>query len=340
MKRSITIGIIFAFFAVTAQADRSFNYHLVREISIPGDEGWDYLSFDAKGARIFVSHGSRVQVVDATKGAVVGEIADTPGVHGIALAPELNRGFISAGRSGMVVVFDLKTLARTAEIKVTGDNPDAILYEPKTQRVFTFNGRGRNATAIDAKTNAVLGTIALDAKPEFAQTDGNGEVYVNLEDKHSLAVIDAKALTVRHRWPIDGCEDPSGLALDKAHHRLFSVCSNKVMTVLDATNGKLIDKLPIGAGSDGVVFDPKTGLVFASCGEGVITVVHEESPQKFSVAQTVKTKRGARTIALDEKLHHVYTVTAQFGAQPSSADQPRPRPRIEPNTFALLEVAP
>jgi DNA-binding beta-propeller fold protein YncE len=343
MNRIMVFGVVVIalFAAAISYGASSPNYHLASEIPVPGDEGWDYLSFDPAGARVFVSHGSRVQAIDAIKGTVIGQIDDTPGVHGIAIAQDLGRGYISAGRSGMVVVFDLKTLARVGEVKATGDNPDAILYEPKTHRVFTFNGRGRNATVIDAKTNAVIGTIALDSKPEFAQTNGEGEIYVNLEDKNSLAVIDASTATVKKTWPITGCEEPSGLALDNKHHRLFAVCSNKVMAVIDATNGNVIDKLPIGAGADGVAFDSKSNLAFASCGEGVMTVVHEDSPEKFSVAQTVVTKRGARTVTLDEKTHRVYTVTAQFGAPPApTADQPRPRPRIEPNSFALLVLEP
>jgi len=337
----IGIALISLLGAAWSLAASPSNYHVASEIPVPGDEGWDYLSFDSAGARVFVTHGSRVQVIDANKNTVVGEIADTPGVHGVALAHDLGRGYISAGRTSVVVVFDLKTLARITEIKTTGDNPDAILYEPKTQRVFTFNGRGKNATVIDAKTNAVIGTIPFDAKPEFSQTNGEGEVYVNLEDKNSLAVIDAKEMKVTKTWPITGCDEPSGLALDNKHKRLFAVCANKVMAVVDAAKGGVVATLPIGAGSDGVAFDSKTDTAFASCGEGVVTVVHEDSPQKFSVVQTVTTKRGARTITVDEKTHRVYTVTSKFGAAPAATpEQPRPRPRIEPGSFALLVLEP
>ncbi|HEY6824322.1 MAG TPA: hypothetical protein VI195_07765, partial [Steroidobacteraceae bacterium] len=204
----------------TAQAQAVPHYRIVQQLALPGDEGWDYLTFEQGGHRLFVAHGSRVLVVDSDKLAVAGEIADTPGVHGIALAPDLGRGYVSAGRAGTVVVFDLKTLARRGEIRVTGDNPDAILYDPATHRVFTFNGRGRNATAIDAQSDTVLGTIALDAKPEFAQSDGRGRVYVNFEDRSSLALLDPRKLAIVAVWPISGCREPSGLALDAARERL------------------------------------------------------------------------------------------------------------------------
>lgn len=326
-----------ALFGLTmARADNSFNYHVTRAIPLPGQGGWDYLSFDAVESRIFVSHGNLVQVVDANQGAVVGQIDDTPGVHGIALAQDLGRGYISAGRASTVVVFDLKTLARLGEIKTTGENPDAIVYEPKTHRILTFNGRGRNATVIDAKSNGVLGTIPLDAKPEFAQADGTGVVYVNLEDKNSLAVVDAASMSVKKTWPMAGCHEPSGLALDNPHHRLFAVCANKVMAVLDATSGKVLDTLPIGGFADGVVFDSKTELAFASCGEGVMTVVHEDSPLQFKVVQTVTTQAGARTVTLDERLHRVYTSAE---SQPILLGEDQSQPS-RANTFTLLMLEP
>src|SRR5215472_2373919 len=250
-----------------AQAAGTPHYHITHQVSLPGDEGWDYLLYDQAGSRVFVSHGSRVLVVDGEKLTVTGEIPDTPGVHGIALAPDVGRGYISAGRAGAVVVFDLKTLARLKEIKVTGENPDAILYDPPTHRVFSFNGRGRNATAVDAKTNEVIGTIPLDAKPEFAVTDGKGHVYVNLEDKSSLAVIDPQRLAVTSVWPIAGCEEPSGLAMDVGGQRLFAGCDNKVMAVIDASSGRVLGTAPIGAGVDATKYDSGARLAFASCGE-------------------------------------------------------------------------
>src|ERR1700719_4094522 len=258
---------------VTAHAQAGPQYRIAHEVPVPGDEGWDYLTLEPGGHRPFIAHGTRVQVVDADKLAVAGEIADTPGVHGIALAPDLGRGYISAGRSGVIVVFDLKTLARLKEIKTTGENPDAILYDAASHRVFTFNGRGRNATAVDARTDAVIGTIALDAKHEFALADGKGRIYVNLEDKNSLAVIDPQKLSVTSLWPISGCREPSGLAIDAGRQHLFPVCANKVMAVMDAASGHVLGTAPIGAGVDAAAFDPGSRLAFASCGEGTLTVV-------------------------------------------------------------------
>src|SRR4029077_10585351 len=235
---------------VTTHAQAGPQYRIAHEVPLPGDEGWDYLAFEPGGHRLFIAHGTRVQVIDTDKLALAGEIADTPGVHGIALAPDLGRGYISAGRSGVIVVFDLKKLARLKEIKTTGENPDAILYDTASHRVFTFNGRGRNATAVDARSDQVIGTIPLDAKPEFAVSDGKGRIYVNLEDKNSLAVLDPEQLTVTSRWPISGCEEPSGLAIDTAGQRLFPVCNNKVMAVVDAASGHVLGTAAIGAGVD------------------------------------------------------------------------------------------
>jgi DNA-binding beta-propeller fold protein YncE len=315
-------------------------YRLAPPVALPGDEGWDYLAFEPGGHRLFIAHGTRVLVVDADRLAPLGEIADTPGVHGIALAPELGRGYISAGRAGLIVVFDLKTLARLKEIRTTGDNPDAILYDRATQRVFTFNGRGRNVTAVDARTDTVAGTIALDAKPEFAASDGAGHVYVNLEDRNSIAEIDPRALKVTSVWPIAGCEEPSGLALDAAGRHLFPVCGNKVMAVVDAASGRVLGRAPIGAGVDAAAFDPGLGLVFASCGEGVLTVVRVSPAGAPAVAQSLATERGARTLALDERTHRLFLVTASFGQAPGApAEQPHARPPILPGSFRLLVAA-
>jgi DNA-binding beta-propeller fold protein YncE len=320
-----------------AQAAGAPHYHLTHQVALPGDEGWDYLLYDQAGRRLFVSHGSRVLVVDGEKLTVTGEITDTPGVHGIALAPDLGRGYISAGRAGTVVVFDLKTLARLKEIKVTGENPDAILYDPATHRVLTFNGRGRNVTAIDARTDEVVGTVAVDAKPEFAATDAKGRVYVNLEDRNSLAALDPQKVSVLSVWPLAGCEEPSGLAIDAAHRRLIPVCGNKVMAVVNATSGKVLGTAPIGAGVDAAAYDPGTRLAFASCGEGVLTVVRIGSSGRPEVVESVTTQRGARTMALDLEKHRVFLVTADFSPPPAaSPEQPHPRPSIAPGSVRLL----
>jgi DNA-binding beta-propeller fold protein YncE len=335
------LALVGALVPLATHAQAGPQYRLAHEVSLPGDEGWDYLTFETGGQRLFIAHGARVQVVDTEKLAVTGEIADTPGVHGIALAPDLGRGYISAGRSGVIVVFDLKTLARLKEIKTTGENPDAILYDAASHRVFTFNGRGRNATAVDAKTGAVIGTIALDAKPEFAVSDGKGRIYVNLEDKNSLAVLDPEKLTVTSRWPISGCEEPSGLAIDAAGQFLFPVCGNKVMAIMDAASGHVLGTAPIGAGVDAAAFDPGSRLAFASCGEGTLTVVRQSASGAPESAQSVPTRRGARTMALDVRSHRIYLVTADFGAPPAATpEHPHPRPAILPGSFRLLVLEP
>jgi DNA-binding beta-propeller fold protein YncE len=330
-------GVTVAFAASGSVAGVDADYRLAPPVALPGDEGWDYLAFEPGGHRLFVSHGTHVLVVDADKLTPVGEIADTPGVHGIALAPELGRGYISAGRTSAIVVFDLKTLARLKEIKTTGDGPDAIVYDRATKRAFTFNGRGRNVTAVDAGTDTVLGTIALDARPEFAVSDGAGHVYVDLEDKNSIAAIDARELKVTSVWPIEGCEEPSGLAIDPAARHLFPVCGNKVMAVVDATSGRVLGRAPIGGGVDAAAFDPGTGLAFASCGEGVLSVVKVSQAGVPAVVQSLPTERGARTMTLDERTHRVFLVTASFGPAPAAtAERPHPRPPIVPGSFRLL----
>jgi DNA-binding beta-propeller fold protein YncE len=313
-------------------------YKVLKTYKIGGDGGWDYLVADSAARRLYVSRATHVIVLDLDSLKTVGDITDTPGVHGIALAPELGRGFTSNGREGTVSIFDLKTFATSSKVKA-GENPDAILYDVATQRVFTFNGRSHDATAIDAKKGTVLGTIKLEGKPEFAASDDKGEIFVNIEDKSELTVIDANKLEVKTSWPLARCEEPSGLSMDKKNRRLFVGCDNKMMAVVDADTGKLLATPAIGEGVDATRFDEGTGLAFASCGEGVLTVIREESPNRFSVAETVPTQKGARTMALDSKTHNVYTVTANFGPPPApTADDPHPRRSIIPDTFVVLAV--
>ena len=327
--------------ALTAPAQAAPLYHIAHEVKVPGDEGWDYLTFEQGGHRLFIAHGTQVTVVDTDQLAATGAVADTPGAHGVALAPDVGHGYVSAGRSSTIVVFDLKSLARLKEIKSTGENPDAIIYDAPTQRVFAFNGRGRNATVIDAKTDQVVGTIALDAKPEFAVSDGKGHVYVNLEDKNSLAQIDPQRQAVTAVWKIDGCEEPSGLAMDVQGQRLFAGCGNKVMAVVDATSGRTLGTAPIGEGVDATAWDPHIRLAFASCGEGVLTVIALSASGAPEVAQSLATQRGARTMALDERSHRIFLVTANFGPPPAATpEHPHPRPAILPGTFRLLVVEP
>ncbi len=337
-KSKWLVSILSVSLAAVALAAAGSGYHVVATYKVGGDGGWDYLTTDSEARHIYISRGTHVMVLDADSGKSVGDIADTPGVHGIALAPELGRGFTSNGREGMVSFFDIKTLATSSKVKV-GDNPDAILYDPATKRFFTFNGRSQDSTAIDAATGKVLGTIKLDGKPEFAASDAKGEIFVNIEDKSELVAIDPAKLEVKAKWPLAPCTEPSGLAIDRKHRRLFVGCDNKMMAVVDADSGKVLATPAIGDGVDATAFDDETGLAFASCGgDGVLTVVKEDSPGKFT-AENVTTQKGGRTLALDSKTHKVFVVSAQFGPRPApTADNPRPRPPILPDSFVVLVV--
>jgi DNA-binding beta-propeller fold protein YncE len=309
----------------------------VTTYKVGGEGGWDYLIADPDAHRVYISRGTHVLVLDPDSGKNLADIPDTPGVHGIALAPELGRGFTSNGREGTVSIFDIKTLALISKVKV-GENPDAILYDPATKRVFTFNGKSQDSTAIDGATGKVLGTIKLDGKPEFAASDAKGEVFVNIEDKSELTAIDPNKLEVKATWPLAPCTEPSGLAIDRRHRRLYVGCDNKMMAVVDANNGKVLATPPIGEGVDATAFDPETGLAFASCGEGLLTVVKEEG-HKY-VAENIPTKARARTMALDTKTHKVFVVTADFGTAPApTADTPHPRPPMIPDTFVVLVLS-
>ena len=311
-------------------------YQVIKKVVLGGEGFWDYLTVDSAARRLYISHASKVLVLNADTYALVGEIAGTDGVHGIALAPALGRGFTSNGRSNTVTVFDLKTLEVKAQVK-TGENPDAIIYDPASRRIFTFNGRSADSTAIDAASGAVVGTIPLGGRPEFAAADGNGRIYVNLEDKSEVVTLDSRALALQTRWPLAPCEEPSGMAMDTEHRRLFIGCHNKMMAVMDADTGRIVATPPIGEGVDGNSFDPGTGLAFSSNGEGTLTVIREESPEKFAVLENVPTQRGARTMALDVETHNVFLVTAEFGPPPApTPERPRPRPSIVPGSFTLL----
>ncbi len=311
-------------------------YHLVKRVVLGGEGKWDYLTFDAARHRLFVTHGTEVLVVEPDSGNVLGTIPSTEGVHGVALAQDLGKGFTSNGRSASVTVFDLATLKPLARVATTGQKPDAILYDTVTHRVFTFNGGGDNATAIDATTGKVAGTVALGGTPEFAQADGRGHVYVNLEDKSEVVVFDPATLAVKAHWSLAPCEAPSGMAMDRQRRRLFVGCRNKIMAVVDADSGKVLSTVPIGAGVDANAFDPGTGLAFSSNGEGTLTVVDVTGPAP-KVVENVPTEPGARTMALDPASHTVYLVTSKFGPRPApTASERRPRPPALPGTFALL----
>jgi hypothetical protein len=308
-------------------------YHLLSDIKIGGEGGWDYLTVDSAARRLYVSHATHVVVVDIDAGKVVGDIPDTQGVHGIAIAPDLSRGFTRNGRANTVTIFDLKTLKPIGQV-ATGENPDAIRYESVSGRVFTFNGRSKNSTAIDAKTGTVAGTIALGGKPEFAVADGKGKVYANIEDTSEIVEVDAVKLMVTKRYSLAPCQDPSGLAIDAKSRRLFSVCGNRLMAVSDPDSGKVVATPAIGAGPDGVAFDPGTGYVFSSNGDGTLTIV-QQTGVKWDVVENIATERGARTIAVDEKTHKVYLPTAKTASGPGTGGG---RAAYLPDSFKLLVV--
>jgi len=316
----------------------SSGYHLLKTIPLGGEGGWDYLEFDSATRRLFISRATKVVVLNVDTEKVVGEIPDTQGVHGIAFAPELGRGFTSNGRANTVTIFDLSTLQVLGTVK-TGEGPDAILYDPASKRVFTMNGHANSATAIDAAKGTVAGTFPLGGRPEFAVADGEGHIYTNLEDLSEQVEIDSIKLGVTARWPVAGCDAPSGLAMDREKHLLFAGCDNKVMAVVNAGSKKAIATLPIGPGVDSNRFDPGTGYAFSSNGGdgGTLTVVHEDSKKKFSLMEDVPTQQGARTMALDPKTHEVYLVTAKFGPPPApTAERPHPRGPVLPDTFVVL----
>jgi DNA-binding beta-propeller fold protein YncE len=331
MKSFLSLALVVAATATTT------GYHVIERIPAGGAGGWDYVTVDASARRLYASNSTRVVVVDVDSKKVVGEIADTPGVHGVALAPELHRGFTSNGRANNVTIFDPRTLAVLGQAK-TGENPDAILYDAVSGRVFTFNGRSKDATVLDAKSGEVAATLPLGGKPEFAVADGKGKVYVNIEDTSELAEIDARKPAVTRRWSLAPCEEPSGLAFDAKHRRLFSVCGNKLMVVSDADSGKVLGTAAIGQGTDGAGFDPENETAFSSNGEGTLTLVRERAG-KYEAVEAVATERGARTMAIDAKTRRIYLPTAEFGPTPAATEQQaRPRPSIVPGTFHILIV--
>jgi DNA-binding beta-propeller fold protein YncE len=316
---------------LTAAAWAAPSYHVIGKIEIGGDGGWDYATVDSAARRLYVSHATHTVVIDLDSNKVVGDIPDTPGVHGIALAPKLNKGFISNGRGNNVTVFDLKTL-QTLDHVATGQNPDAIYYDAASNRVFTFNGRSKDSTVFDAGSLKVEGTIALGSKPEFAAGSGNGVIYNNLEDTHQIAVIDAKKMALIKKYDLTGCDSPSGLAFDSAHSRLFSVCDGNVMAISDPASGKVVATAKIGEGPDAAGYDSAKGWALSSNGDGTLTVVGG-SGDKYTVLQTVETHRGARTMALDEKTHKVYLPMAEYETGTGAQQK---RPPMKPNSFAIL----
>ena len=321
------------------QAVGPSGYRLVKTVKLGGTGGWDYLTVDPATHRLFISRGTHFMVVDLAQSKIVGDIPDTQGAHGVALAAEFSRGYTTNGRTADSTIFDMATLKVLGNVKTDKDT-DGVIYDPFSKRVFTLNGDANTATAIDAKSGTVAGSVALGGGPEFGATDGKGHIFVNLEDKSSLVRFDAKTLKLENTWPLAPCESPSGLAIDAEHEILIVGCHNKLMAFVDGDSGKVFGTVPIGQGVDANRFDPGTGYAFASCGDGTITIAHEDSPAKFTLVDTIQTKRGARTMEIDPTNHHLYTVTADFGPVPAAtAENPRPRPAILPDTFVLLEYA-
>lgn len=333
MKPLCLAATILSFGAALVRADEP--YKLLKEIPVGGEGGWDYLSVDSSAHRLYVSHGTKIVVIDLAKDAVVGEITNTPGVHGLAPAPELGRGIATCGRENKAAIVDLKTLQTIAKVE-TGANPDGMLYEPGQQEFYTFNGHDQSATVIDAKSTNVVATIPLGGKPEFAADDVKaGRVFNNLEDKSELVAIDTKKHEVVNRWPIAPGEEASGMAFDEKNHRLFLGCGNKMMVMVNSESGKVLANVPIGDGVDANAFDPARQLAFASCGDGTVTIAHEDG-DKLTVVQTLKTEKGARTMTIDPATHKIYLASAKFDA-PAEGQR---RGKVQPGSFKILVFGP
>ena len=334
----VAVGTLATLLTATA-ADQS--YKLINEITIGGDGGWDILTIDSASHRLFLSHATKVVVVDIEKNTVAGEIADTPGVHAFLAVPALKRGFSSNGKENKSSVVDLTTF-KTIEKVDTGESPDAIVYESKKNEVYVFNHRGNSVTVIDAATAKVVSTIQLGGNPEFGVADTKADrIYCNLEDKNEVVVIDTKKREVVSRWPLAPGQEPTGIAFDSVRHRLFAACNNKMMVMLNTETGKVITTVPIGSGTDGCAFDEVTRLAFASCGDGITTIAKEETPDKLTIVQSLKTEPRARTMELDPRTHRIYLPSAQFQPAPSPAPGASPgRPTIVPNSFKLHVYAP
>ena len=334
MKR-VLASLIAAAVLAAVPAFGQKQYKVVNRVTLGGEGGWDYLYYDKNAHRLFITRGTHVMVVDTNTLKVTGDIPELSGIHGVTLAPELGRGFISNGGDNSVTIFDLKTLKKLDSVKV-GERPDAILYDPFTKHVFTFNARSKDSTIVDAATGKVVGTVPLGGKPEFPATDEKGRVFVNIEDKNEIAEIDANTLTALNHWSLGSCEEPSALAFDRAHQRLFAGCSNKMMAVVDSENGKVVTTVPIGEGVDAGRFDANTQEVFMSCGQdAVLTVIHQDTPDKYTVTQNVPTAKGARTMAMDYESNIAYLVTAQRDPKPPAPGQ---RPAMVPGSFVLIVV--
>ena len=323
---------------ISAGTASAQSYKVLRRIPVGGEGGWDYIRVDPDAHRLYVARGDHMMIVDEVSGKVISDLPNTKGIHGAAIVADLNKGYTSNGGAGTVTVFDLKTLKPIGEIKTTGDNPDSIIYDPATKRVFTMNGKSNNSTVIDATTDKVVGTVNLGGRPEEPALDGRGNMFVNLEDKSSIMEFDTKTLAVKGTWSLAPCDGPSALSADTKNHRFFAAC-DKMIAVFNPDTGKVVATPAIGGDPDGNGFDPGTGLIFATCREGLLTVIHQDSPDKYTKIAEVKTIYGARTIGLDSKTHHVFSIgTEKNDPVPPTADNPNPRPRPVPSTFTLVEI--
>jgi YVTN family beta-propeller protein len=334
-KLSIIVTCILLSSLAFAGYSPKVGYKIISKIHLPGDEKWDYLFSDDVAGLLYISHGNMVQVVDQAKGELVGKIEGLNGVHGIAIATTLNKGFISTKNDNSVTVFDTKTYQVIQKLEVTGKSPDAILYDAFSQKVFVFNGHSDNVTVLNAKTNAIVATITLPGNPEFSATENQGRIFVNLENKSSIAVINATTFKIENVWPLAPGEEPTGLALDKESHRLFSVCANKLMVVVDAETGKVITTLPTGENTDGAAFDPSLKCAYSSNGAGTLTVVKEVKKDTYAVFENIPTQKGAKTIAVNRKTHHIYLPTAEFEVAPGVE-----KPKVLPGTFVVIDIMP
>jgi hypothetical protein len=334
MHRVILIAWCSLFSGLALAADQEPNVH---KIAVGGDGGWDYLTVDSEARRLYVSRGNRVVVIDLTKETVVGELPDTPGIHGIALVPDLGKGFTSNGADSTVTVFDIKSLKATGKIEARGV-PDAILYDSASKRVFTFNYRTDDATVIDVGGETVVGTIPFNAEPEAAVADGKGHIFVNLRSTSEIAEIDATSLKIVNRWPLAPGVRPNGLGFDAKHRRLFSTCGNQKMVVMNADDGSVLATVEIGRGSDGCVFDPDKGLAYSSNGDGTVSAVGETEPGKFAAISTIPTQAGARTMALDPKTHRLYLSSATVAPSANAGQSPPGRRNYVPGSFVVIVI--
>ena len=336
-KKMFKPMLLLVFMSVQLMAQTAGGIHLIKKTVVGGEGGWDYVTVESTLRQLYLTHGNQVEVLNVDTHEKIGVITDTKGVHGVAVVAKTGRGYTTNGRTDSISIFDAKTFKVIGSLKA-GKKPDAVFYDAFSDRVFVFNNADSSATVIDAATSLVVGTIALNGAPEAGVSDGKGTIFVNLEDKNEVVSFDANTLKIKNRWGLDGGEEPTGLAFDVKNHRLFSVCHNKLMFVLDSETGKIIAKLPIGERVDGAVFDAENQVAISSNGDGTLTVVKEKTPNDFVVAETVKTEIGARTIAIDAQTHHVFVITAQYGEKPApTPENKNPRSKILPNTFMVLE---